>query len=174
LCQRNVGGRDQRVQAWIVTTVLRVSYLMQQNAPGQSYAARVQFPEQLAASEIPRPPSVRPLPRVGSQNRIPSNVRSSHHVGDSSTFERTRTSSTGSSGRPDTIGLGYPSTRSPSHGPSPLNPSRRRSSGPQTHRKKDSGENFDASRYDMDDAFDDNGPLDGTYNFLLTGNGPGI
>lgn len=130
---------------------------MQQNAAQIPQQARVQFPEQLAASEIPRPPSARPLPRVGSNSKVPTLTRPSNHPVEA--FERVRTPSTGSSGRPDGLGIGYPS-RSPGHGPSPLNPQRRRGSGQHTHRRRDSSEHFDASKYDLDDALDHAGNED--------------
>ncbi|KIM33880.1 hypothetical protein M408DRAFT_86652 [Serendipita vermifera MAFF 305830] len=121
---------------------------MQQNATGSGHSSsRVQFPEQLLGAEIPRPPSTRPLPRIGSHNRDPS-IPWPANEGN----ERTRTSSIGSSHRPEGIGLGRPS-RSPVHVPSPLNPATRRGSGHHIHRKRDSSETFDASKYDFDNAF---------------------
>jgi hypothetical protein len=126
---------------------------MQQNAAQTPQQPRVQFPEQLPGSDIPRPPSARPLPRIGSNSKVATLTRPSNHSVDG--FERARTPSTGSSGRPEGLGIGYPS-RSPGHGPSPLNP-RRRGSGQHIHRKRDSSEHFDASRYDVDDAFEHSG-----------------
>jgi hypothetical protein len=122
---------------------------MQQNATGPGQPAGVHFPEQLPGADIPRPPSTRPLPRVGSHNKDPSIPWPANHSNDG--YERPRTSSIGSSFRSEGIGLGRPS-RSPAHGPSPLNPTRR-GSGQHMHRKRDSSEIVDTSKYDFDDAF---------------------
>lgn len=124
---------------------------MQQNATGPGHSSsRVQFPEQLLGAEISRPPSTRPLPRVGSHNRDPSIPWTGSHPHEGG--ERVRTSSIGSSYRSEGIGLGRPS-RSPVHVPSPLNPSIRRGSGQHIHRKRDSSETFDVSKYDFDDSY---------------------
>ncbi|KAG8858805.1 hypothetical protein FRB91_009306 [Serendipita sp. 411] len=128
---------------------------MQQNAAvsGGHAGARVQFPEQLPSSEIVRPPSARPLPRVGSQNRVPSMMASgtTKGTGHGDNIERVRTPSIGSSGRPEAIGLGFPSSR-PLGGQGVLHSSRRRGSGQHIHRKKDSAETYDPTRYDLDDS----------------------
>ncbi|CCA74565.1 hypothetical protein PIIN_08517 [Serendipita indica DSM 11827] len=122
---------------------------MQQNvaAAGSNHIARVQFPEELPAADIQRPPSARPIPRVGSQNKVPTmSMPVSRHTGSMGSGEdlgRTRTPSFNSPHRSE-LGLGYPSAA--------INPSRRRSSAQQVHRKKDSTEIYDASRYDLDDA----------------------
>jgi len=123
---------------------------MQQNATGPGQPAGVHFPEQLPGADIPRPPSTRPLPRVGSHNKDLSLSRSPNNSNDG--YERARTSSMGSSFRSEGIGLGRPS-RSPAHGPSPLNPARR-GSAQHMHRKRDSSEAFDPSKYDFDHALD--------------------
>jgi hypothetical protein len=135
-------------------SICATSYLlMQQNATGPGQPAGVHFPEQLPGADIPRPPSTRPLPRVGSHNKDPSIPWPPNHSNDG--YERARTSSIGSSFRSEGIGLGRPS-RSPAHGPSPLNPTRR-GSGQHIHRTRDSSETVDASKYDFDNAF---GPVE--------------
>lgn len=118
----------------------------------QHNGGRVQFPEQLPAAEISRPPSARSLLRVGSNPKVPLASRPSNYPNEA--FERTRTPSVGSTSRPDNLGLGHPS-RSPVQlqGLSPLNPSRRRGSGQHIHRRKDSTEHYDPSKYDLDNAF---------------------
>ena len=122
---------------------------MQQNvaAAGSNHIARVQFPEELAAADIPRPPSARPIPRVGSQNKVPTTSASvgryTSNMGSGEDIGRTRSPSFNNPPRSE-LGLGYPT--------SVLNPSRRRSSAQQIHRKKDSTETYDPSRYDLDDA----------------------
>lgn len=112
-----------------------------------SNSPRVQFPQELPHADSTRPPPTRPLPRVGSSGRVPS-TRSVSLSNDE--LQRIRTRSTeGSTSRPD---VGTQISRT--HGPSPLNPSRKRASGQHSFKRSDSIEAIDTSLYDLHDVLD--------------------